>query len=419
MALASVRTLLPLDTFARIAGVHPLHFNQVELHGLPNMGDDSTVRTCGMPIFQYQWQTASRMGREDVAEAIAQAEQLMNAEMGFKLAPDWTVKDAVNAARPGNVGLFSGNSVGVRGQFNVVRASEGYIISGGIEAKSVIEAGATVVYSDPDSDGYPELATITSPTTVVDANEIALYYPGESGATDWEVRPLKKVTIVGGIATIECYRQQLVIPDLLTTLFPIGVDGTDDAYFLQTVDVYRHYNDPSDQAQLIYDGGPICGICEGAGCSVCGFGIQTGCMVVRDHRLGMVSYQPGTWDVDGFRFEANAFRAPDRLNLNYIAGWRDHRAQRPLCDMDLRWARAITYFALSFLSRPICACEPIESQMKHWREDLAHNISERGISSSFRIPNKKFDNPFGTTRGALFAWEAIQNFRLGAVADNA
>lgn len=418
MARASVRTLLPLDTFARVAGVHPLHWNQVELHDLPTMGDTSTVRTCGMPIFQFQWQTASRTGREDVAEAIAQAEQLINAEIGFKLAPDWTVKDSVAAARPSNVGLYAGSGIGVRGQYDVVRAREGYIISGGVEAKTLIEAAATVVYSDVDGDGYDELATVTAATTVTDINEIALYYPGEGGATEWEIRPLKKVTIAGGVATIECYRQQLVMPELLTTLFPLGVDGVDDAFFLQDVDVYRHYNDPSNQAQLIYDGGAICGVCEGTGCSVCGFGVSTGCMVVRDHRLGMVSYQPGTWD--GAEFTAGSYaRAPDRLNLNYIAGWRDHRALRPLCDMDPRWARAITYFALSFLSRPVCACEAIEAQMKHWREDLAHSISERGISSSFRIPSKKFDNPFGTTRGALFAWEAIQNFRLGMAADNA
>jgi hypothetical protein len=75
------------------------------------------------------------------------------------------------------------------------RASRGYIIGGGIEAWSVIQAGRTVAWSDSDGDTYKETGTVTAtlPSPAPPIEEIALVDP--DGV---EIRPIQ-VTYAGGM----------------------------------------------------------------------------------------------------------------------------------------------------------------------------------------------------------------------------
>jgi hypothetical protein len=121
------KTLLPLSRFAQIVGYSPMLFNQVYV---PVLQDGSS---CSDPVLQYAWQPAGggRPGRDEVAQAVQLAEQMITGALGFSPAPDWVVEDAVPVAwsrqMPWRVSA---------------RASRGYIIEGGIEAWSVL-AGCT------------------------------------------------------------------------------------------------------------------------------------------------------------------------------------------------------------------------------------------------------------------------------------
>src|SRR5688500_4005416 len=93
MAVAKTRTLLPLDTFARIAGINPIHFNQVQIEEVAP--DDNSETGCGDTILQYSWQLADKVGREEIAQAIADAESQLADNLGYLLCPDWIVDEAV------------------------------------------------------------------------------------------------------------------------------------------------------------------------------------------------------------------------------------------------------------------------------------------------------------------------------------
>jgi len=72
----------------------------------------------------------------------------------------------------------------------------------------------------------------------------------------------------------------------------------------------------------------------------------------------------------------------------------------PLSD-DL--AHAIAWMATARLERAFCQCGNTTALADHWREDLAKNTQ----SASQILSMTLLDNPFGTRRGELMAWQRI------------
>lgn len=426
MARASTRTLLPLDRFFKVIGLNPLHANQVVVDGdSPITGDPmAPATTCGMPILQYSWQADDRVGREEIAIAIADAEALLTQWLGYTPLPTWVADEHVEMVQPANPTLLNAAGVDPRGFWNSLQLSRGYVVSGGVEAWSQIQLAAAIVYSDQDGDGYDETATITVNTTVTEPDEIAIAYPGKIAANDytWEIRPTT-VTIdtVAGTATIICRREQLVDPALMEALSVEQVDGQDDTKFLATVDVYRHYNDPSTQVQFLYDQ-TWCDCLNGDGCSRCEGVSQNGCLKVRDSRRSLAMAQPGTWNATDSRFDTaywSQYRMPDRARVWYRAGWRDNTQRLPSVQMDPQYERAIAYLALGMLDRPLCACESLKAFTGYWSDDLAATSSSpTGGTQTYRMSDAQLENPFGTTRAALFAWKLVQQNRIGEAVHN-
>lgn len=419
MARAMTRTLLPLDTFARILGSHPLHFNQV----VYSVESDDRGLTCNEPLLQYSWMRADKTGREELAEVIANAERLIAQWLGYQPAPGWVVSD-VSFPRPANPTLFNIPAIDVRGYNQAIKSKQGYVISGGVEGKTLI-GNAAVAYSDLDNDGFNETATVTIATSVLDTDEIALFYPNEAGDNAWEIRPLKSVAIAGGVATIVCSTQQLLAKALqegYSEAASRAADAVTPGNFLTTVDVYRRYNNPATQAEFIWS--PLattCGCLVEGGCPSCTFSLQGGCILTRDARLGVVAAQPAEWDATTSEFTASTLslsRAPDKVRLHMRAGYQAD-VSRPLNNMDPNLARIITYYAASLLERPLCSCKALEAQITYWRTDLAMTYSTQAGTKSFRLNNKALDNPLGTTRGAVNAWALIKHLMLGEGVDNA
>lgn len=380
MARASTPTLLSLDKFAALVGIHPLHFNQTYVD------DIAMPRVCGMPFLQHSWQSADRIGREEIAQAIADAEDMWARETGFYTGPKYIASEFTPLKMNG-VWLLK----------PTVQTQYGYIQSVGTLTRTAILPGAAVVYSDIDGDGYTETATIVVATTVTNEAEIKLYYPG----TEDEIRPIS-VSIVAGVATITCRRELLYLNDLVTVLNPRSFDGADDTNFLATVDVYRVYIDPSDQGLLKWLE-PLCSACGGLGCYACTSSTQTICTNILDKRVGLLSVTAATWDVDHFdSVECTESRNPDQIYVNYLSGWQSNE-----------FDNAISRLAISQLDRPLCSCDHIKAFAGHWSEDLALRQSSSSGSVSFGFSPKSFENPFGTTRGALYAWKIASKYKIG------
>jgi len=409
MARASTRTLLPLDRWAAIVGLEPRHFNQVTVANLAPISHCKSIWT------QYAWQASDAIGREEVAQAIAEAEARITEALGYYLIPQWVAGEVALTARAWDViDLGSSSLMTPAGRYVGIQAAFGHLISGGVETRDLI---ATPVigagqWSDPDGDGYDEICTLIVATTVTDINEIRMFFAGHDGEDEWEIRPLRSVTITGGNVTIVIDRHLLVDPALWEALDPNEVNGLTDANFVASVDVYRVYNDPSQQAQLQWERMPNDCSCGSASCASCAWGTQWACLQSRDPRLGIFNYQPADWDVDNEQFNLAALavdRRPERVRLYYRSGYQSPRVKRPMVEMDSMWEQVIARFSICLLDRPICSCSNVEAFRTLWTEDRAM-ISETG---RYQVREYDLACPWGTQRGALDAWRYVNRMRIG------
>ncbi len=418
MARADTRTLLPLDRWARILGLEPRHFNGVTTSLTP-------TENCGDVWLQYAWQKADYVGRDDVANAIAQAESDIIDALGFYPLPVWTEGEILRTPRPGDTVMVGGSGLyNTRGYYQSVQARYGHVISGGVQAKTFINTAErtdppaildTLALNDADADGYNEEMIITLPTTVTDVNEIRCYFHGHgpyAGADEWEIRPLQNVTIAAGIVTIHIDKHLLVEPDLWEALDAGAINGDDDDNFVEDIDVYRVYNDPSDQGEMQWEATPGYCECVLATCETCTWTTQHQCLQVRDPRLGIVTYRPATWNDDTLEYDAATiavYRQPERISLNYLSGYRSSKVARSWAQMDPLLERMITYYSVTLLDRPICNCNNVESFIQRWREDRAL-VAETG---QYQISDRDRQCPWGTKEGAIWAWKQAQKLALG------
>lgn len=410
MAFAQTQTKLPLDRWARLIGINPLHFNGLQVR-------DPTV--CSAVWFQYEWQTADRVSREEVARAIATAEADIEDVIGYRLMPAWEIDEWQPAAPVPRPELLRRMSIDTHGFSQAVQSKWGYILSGGVRAKTVLDAAQAIVYSDVDGDGYNETATVTAVVTAgMNPCEIAVFYPVGQGVTDagddeYQIRPVA-VSVSGVTATIVFRRELCVRADLLERdVIPANddqfraLDANDNANFLTTVDVYRVYNDPQSQAMFMWE--PLsCSSCGGSGCEQCAYTVQTGCLMARsDPRLGMLTYRPAEWNATTALFDSAGWvegRSPDIIRLWYYAGWRAKNLSCPTVQMDPFYERLVAIYAAALLDRPICECNNTGAYIEQWRRDVALTI---GGGENPKISGRDLDCPWGTKRGAIYAYNRV------------
>lgn len=372
-----------------------MSFNQLESPSLQN----NTV--CGDIFFQQSWLHSDRVGRDDIAMAIYQAEQDIAKEVGFNLMPDWTLDERLSYPRPAPAELY-GVGVNPRWQLKSVEALRGHLISGGIKAKTLISAGAVVVRTDADVDSYAELCTVTVPITITDTNEVRAYYPSKNGDDAWEIRPIK-VSINGGNATITFKSWQIAAANQMDALTANVLNADLPGSYETTIDVYRVYNQPSPQVQFLWEGeAGCCGTCV-----ACQLGTQDGCFHLRDARLGFVVPAPASYDGatgDWTGLDWSACREPDQVRLWYYSGYRDNSLLRPYAELSPYWKYAIAYYAASKFERPVCGCSNVNQFIDKWRMDAAFSND----AGSFTMTAELVANRLGTSMGALYAYRAIQ-----------
>lgn len=392
-------TLLALDRFARIVSYSPILFNQVVIMYNELQRDSS----CSDPVLAYTWQYrgGGRPGREEFANAIQQAEDMIYRVLNFSVAPRWFEDeiDVGSVTRRWSNGGFT------------LRTNNFHLIEPGVEKLSYL-AAAPPQYTDEDGDGYAETARIvlTNINALTDANEIAVFPPGVTDPA-YEVRPIR-VTFdnLNNEIIITVARHLLVRADLQERLDASGIDGMEVTNFYPEVEVYRRYSDVSEVLPVEFEwpcGG--CGVC-----TACGTQTATGCFRIINPRNGLVQVYParyldGAWVTDRCLW----VQTPARIRLKYRAGFTDKRVPRPMADMAPELERAVAFLALSYLDRDWLTCEQIRNLQAHWRFDLAKSESNASQSSSFRMDADLLMCPLGTTRAALYAWRVLQPLMVG------
>lgn len=381
--------MLSLERFGQILGISPLELNQLIGTG------------CGQPMFQYAWQHPGRIGREDLAYAIQHAEDLVTDFLGFYPGVVWTEEVFPTPVRAKNAITISGL---------------GMFIEGGKRAVTLIEEDAPVAYSDEDDDDFDELATIvTTVATGTNPEEIQVFYPGKGGAEEWEIRPLD-ISVVGTTASITGKRWQFVLEAAQETIEPTELDRTDDAFFLEEVDVYRVYNDPSEQAQFEGYRSP-CYACNSTGCVACEEVVQTACIRSLAPEQGVLTFIPSTWNAELSAFYradwACSMSRPLRTRAWIRSGWQDpRRVAFRRTHMDPRVERAIALLTMATIGpEGLCTC--LTHIHERWAIDRAYQESGTEQSTSYKLGTTDYRNVFGTTNGGYEAWRLLREVRNG------
>jgi hypothetical protein len=412
MARSDILTMIPLDRAAKIIGIDPYHFNSITTLRRPE------TNACDDIWFQTSDQRVGQLSRDDLAIALKQAETIVSNYLGYFLIPQWIQNEEQIVTKPYSPELFNFTGRNSRGQPKSVVTSKGYVIEGGVKAKTLILAGAAVVYSDANSDGFDELATVSVVTSVTEPQEIHVFFPGKSGSDKWEIKPIT-VSISGGTATITFPKYLSPNPNLWTNEPLEGdilrtINGDSNSNFLSTLDVYRVYNDPSNQA-VLYCEGCSCDSCGGSGCVVCGWTTNSGCIRVRDSRRGIITYTAAVWNSGTLSFDSLAdccWSEPDKLYINYRSGIRNYDLDQPDLQMAPAFERMIVYYALTLIDREMNGCENSRNIWKHQNEDLAKSESSSSGSVSYSLTGRMASNPLGTKRAAINLWRALEQNRL-------
>lgn len=402
MARATVRTLIPLDRVAAVTGIDPLHFNGVVSSVRPQ-GYEPGYSDCDDIWFQYDWQSVGKFSRENLAYVLRQAEDVTAKYLGYYPLPKWISAEEHVLTSSYVPELYS--HMNSRGLPKSVLTNWGKVIELGVKALSLIEEDVAIVYSDSDGDGYDETATVTVATSVTDEEEIAVFYPNRT--EDWEIRPVE-IEISGGTATITFRRELAVLPELIERMPSpddptLVVDGDDDTNFLATVDVYRRYNDQSQQVVFYVEPSTCLGSCAPAEITGCGY--------IRDANRGIVAYKQATYDEDTETWASSTqCYQPLRAELYYRAGLRNLDMSYPSLEMDSTLERLIIYYALTLADKNVCGCNNFSSHLDYLRVDL----SEIGEDRTYQTTPQILDNPLGTTRAAVMLWKYILSHRLGS-----
>lgn len=420
---ADTRTKLPLDQWAKIMGISPAHFNRLRFPDISPEPFSLMAANAAQPLwFQYDYQAPGQVSIDTLARTIRSAEDDIEGFLGYNIVPDWTSQEVHQYPKEYRRELY-GSGLDNRGQMKAIRPKKGRIIAAGRRVSTLLGtpavSGASLVYTDPNGDGWDTLATITVPTTLTDVDEIKVYFTGNSGAPEWEVRPVKSKAIVGVNVVIEVDSWLLVDPDLQNAIpfdEKTSINGSVSSNYVQNIEVRREFTDFTQvSAEFFWERKPramvtpFCSSCSGTGCEACTLIAQDGCWHVRDVYGGLVVPEPadfnattGIWD----RVTWTECREPDLVKIWYYSGEQSEQFLRDTVTgaLDQNLARIIAIMATARLTCEFRSNNNVADLVEFWRRDVAE--SGDTVNTIFTPPSV-LENPFGTRRGEVEAWKSL------------
>lgn len=395
MARASTYTLLPLDSWAAILGISPWEFNGCTY-------PSKKTNQCKAIFQQFQWQQ-DHLSREEVAQAIADAEQMIADELLYWPAPKYFVDAPVEYPRPARRELYGFGGT-PRGEPKSVQLPWHHVVSGGLFNRTLIGTISSITVDDLDSDGVKETftATITDAAiaTITDPNELALYFDdtdrhGEDVLETWRVRPIK-VSISGSTATFTGHRTLLIKPAPEFGVSPDDLDASIDANFVTSLLCYRAFTNTASADDTPYQGVAIWN--NDPACSQnCTFSIKALCLAQFLNEQGRVTASfgpPSQWPFPR--------REPDSLQVNFYAGLALENGQ-----MQREMAKCVTYLSTSLLAHTKCGCEQSSRILANWQARVIRFQDSSANATAYA----NSDSPFPATNGGVWAWKRVRNWR--------
>jgi hypothetical protein len=419
--------ILPLEAWRKIIGYNPWHF-----WGLAGTLAPVTS-SCNSVVRKYGWQGVDAAGRDDIVTAIDEAERKLRTQLRYNIAPHF-VSETLQIPQYSDRRIWQWGYADPSFRWRAFPASEGYINSVGVEARTLIGSVArstpaviadTLVFTDTDGDGLMDTWTATIATTVTDPGQIAVYHAAANRidsapvSEDWRIAPVL-VSIAGGVATIKGKVWLLVKP--------IKYEGTDEylnaddlANYVSSLEIYRYYCDPSGtttataQGMLIWETEPYpgwancCNTTNASDPAALAYSISR--IGIRHAKAGMLYFGESAYNATTgiwYATDWTSCRPPDRITVRYNAGV-------PLINyqIDPRMATVTSRLAAAELARRICACDTANREIGRWQYDLAYTGKGDEL---YNYPAEELSNPFGTRRGHVEAWiEARQTRNLQGI----
>lgn len=405
---------LPLDQWREEIGYHPWHF-----WGISDVDHFPLTSKCNSLVYEYGWQMADQAGRDDIRKAIMDAEQILYDNLNYWPAPVYT-EATFPWPKYQDVNLFRNGRMDPRGNWISVQLNEGMVQAIGVETLTLIQAGAALVWSDEDGDGVQETFTITQATSVTDPDEIAIYFAtadrldeDDELSARWRIEPVH-VRITGGNAVIKGKRWLCVKPTIYQVAGNTPINPMTAASFITTADVYRKYtkmdglNSTSDsQSALIWESKPCCWGCTNPANSTdpASEGWVTGRSGIRNAESGLVTAAEAVYDVSTGTWASlcdctNACGEPDKVLIRYLAGMPlDFHGW-----MAKNMRTLVSRLACAEMTRRICACDTANREWSNWQQD----VSRTGGPEEYQINLDALNNPLGTRRGHIWAWNQIK-----------
>jgi hypothetical protein len=407
MARSNTITLLPLDEWARIMSVPAWAFNQV----VWNDGASARSQRDVCPTVYVQngfWGDPNIIvGRDEVAQAIAVAEEMVAEMLGFWPARKYICGERITWPMPAR---------GSQMHSPVLETRKGHVQEFGIESWELVCENVAVEYSDEDEDGVLERATVTCPSInlydlydlyyddmLVDLDACDLVVvPNGYDPAHYSIRPLN-IAVDGdtAVATITGWRWQFVQPRFWLDVSEIPI--MDDVYFIhgddlygfEGVDVWKRYTDPRKQAQLVWDTGP----CDAYACrETC----QDACAQVQDNEMGMFKVTPAQWDASNeqwLRKRGACSGTPRFVRVWYVSGYNNNRCYE-CSSMGPRMKEAIVRLSNCFLPEAPCGCSITRERWEKDREEMPIDSMDVELAQT----------TFGTTmRGAVWAYTVFKS----------
>jgi len=390
MAKSLIQTLMPLDQYAEMLGIDPRHFNQVVTTQFPDRSSKSSI------FRQYQWQRPGLASRRDIAQAIATAEQLIAERIRFWPGEKYTVDETISYPFGGRVDMPIGAlplyAYPTSGTYRLPLPLEWLrIISPGRRVATILKEEVPIVYSDPDGDGFNELATISLTVDSTDgweAKEIAVTPVGANADDINQIRYLT-VTLSGTSVIVQGQSAWFVDSDQWNNAD--FIDGNDASSFLAEVDIYRISTEESSTYKS-------CEYLWQDYTSVTSYPSQDGVMLSLRPDIGYVLVHPATWDEDTSAYALSRFstlRKPTLVKVSYLSGWPMSTRGGLTPPFD----RAVAALATALLpSRVTTGAESVDGFTQRWQDEI-------------REPTYRQQScPFGQRYGAWEAWNIINSF---------
>lgn len=406
--------LMPLDTFREWLGYNPFYFWQLSNAKVP------VTSGCNTLIYEYAWQYADQIGRNAMRQALVNAQNMLQQELGFSIAPHY-VEETKPYFDTSNLFQYPADPYG---RWVGVNASEGYIQAVGIE-KITLLGSPTITLSDTDGDGLYDTFAAVIATTETDPLRLAVYFSaayrlnGEGLSESWRIEPVN-ITIASGFATIKG-RSWTVIRPILYQGVPASngqaLDPDDVTNYVLTVDVATRTTDPSgttaetSQGVFQWETNPLpywWGIANNTpSTDPATFAYAVARVGIRNEKLGILIpgqafYNPttGIWSEE-IPF-CNWYVIPDRIQFRYLAGL-------PLQSdgqMDRNIQAAVAHLTIAEIQSRICGCDPANRELYYWQVDISRTGTQG--TEMYSVPARDLSNPWGYRRGHIDAWKRIK-----------